>query len=247
MTSDRARRRLVVCACCGSKSAHRGHGWCVACYTRWVYWGRPPEGPPLPGVTAPRRTARQPRALPERCRSGRHPLAGANLITDGLTWRCRACQQDAGTRYRRRRFARRHDGHDVITTRDGRPYCRTCVRGDLDIDDIAVERAVDGQPAGPLRIAERELAVAQLRAWGLTYDQIARRIGGSLGGTFATCKRLGTTTPAAARAWLRTGPSIAAKMSPPSAKLDVIHPKELTWPLLPSRSRTTTRPTCWTR
>jgi hypothetical protein len=36
--TDRERRAVVVCACCGRTGAHRGHGLCVACYARWVYW-----------------------------------------------------------------------------------------------------------------------------------------------------------------------------------------------------------------
>jgi hypothetical protein len=201
MSADRARRPWIMCSCCRQPGAHRGHGWCVACYTRWVYWGRPADGPPLPGAAPRRARPRKPAAVPDRCRSGRHPLTGANLIMSGASWRCRACQREAEARCRRRRFARRHDGHDVITTRDGRPYCRTCIRGDHDVDKIAVVRAVSGDPPGRLSVAEREAAIVQLRAWGLTYDQIRQRTGCSLRTAFWTCKRLGTTTVAGARAW----------------------------------------------
>ena len=197
--TDRERRTVVVCSCCGRTDAHRGHGLCVACYARWVYWGRPPQGPPLPGSTPPRRRQRTPRAIPARCRSGRHALTGGNLIISGSSWACRACRRAGEARYRRRRFARRHDGHDIAATRDGRPYCRTCVRGDHLVDEIAVERAVRGQPPQRLSIAERELAVLQLRAWGLTYAAISQRAGCSLGTAYAICKRLGAAQAPGAR------------------------------------------------
>lgn len=73
--------------------------------------------------------------------------------------------------------AERHEGHDVTTTTAGRLYCRTCKRGDLDVDEIAVERAVAGQPPERLTIAEREAAVAQLLLAGLGPVEIARRVG----------------------------------------------------------------------
>jgi len=184
---DRARRATIACSCCGLEGAHRGHGWCVACYTRWVYWGRPAEGPPLPGAAPRRARPRKPAAVPARCRSGRHALTDTNLIMQDTSWRCRACQSEVEARYRRRRFARRHDGHNVITTRAGLPYCRTCTRGD---------------PPGRLSIAEREAAIVQLRAWGLTYQETGERVGCSLQTAFWTCKRLGTRNTAEARAWI---------------------------------------------
>jgi hypothetical protein len=177
--ADREQRAVVVCSCCGRTGAHRGHGLCVACYARWVYCGRPPQGPPLPGSTPPRRRQRAPRAIPARCRSGRHALTGGNLIISG-----RACRRASEARYRRRRFARRHDGHDITATRDGRPYCRTCARGD---------------PPPRLSIAERELAVIQLRAWGLTYAAISQRTGCSLRTAYAICKRAGAPQATGAR------------------------------------------------
>jgi hypothetical protein len=198
-TTDRERRAVVVCACCGRTGAHRGHGLCVACYARWVYWGRPPQGPPLPGSAPPRRRRATPRAISARCRSRRHALTGGDLIISGSSWACRACRPASEARYRSRRFARRHDGHDITATRDGRPYCRTCARGDHLVDEIAVERAVRGDPPQRLSIAERELAVIQLRAWGLTYAAISQRTGCNPRTAYAICKRLGAAHATGAR------------------------------------------------
>jgi DNA-binding NarL/FixJ family response regulator len=72
--------------------------------------------------------------------------------------------------------AERHEGHDVTTTKAGRLYCRTCHRGELDVDEVAVERAVAGQPVERLTTAEREAAVAQLLQAGLGRIEIARRV-----------------------------------------------------------------------
>jgi hypothetical protein len=137
--------------------------------------------------------------IPARCRSGRHALTGGNLLISGNSWACRACCQASEARYRRRRFARRHNGHDITATRDGRPYCRTCARGGHLVDEIAVERAVRGDPPQRLSIAERELAVIQLSAWGLTYAAISQRTGCSLRTAYAICKRLGAAQATGAR------------------------------------------------
>jgi ATP/maltotriose-dependent transcriptional regulator MalT len=70
----------------------------------------------------------------------------------------------------------RHQGHDVTTTAAGRLYCRTCHRGEHDVDEIAVERAVAGDPPDRLTTAEREAAVTQLVLMGVARDEIARRV-----------------------------------------------------------------------
>lgn len=110
----------------------------------------------------------------ETCRHG-HPR------TPGR--RCLTCHREgsrlsvARARADGRPTAERHEGHDVTTTTAGHLYCRTCKRGELDVDEIAVERAVAGQPPERLTTAEREAAVAQLLLAGLDLVEIARRVG----------------------------------------------------------------------
>lgn len=87
--------------------------------------------------------------------------------------------------------AERHDGHDVTTTTDGRLYCRTCKRGAQDVDEIAVARAVAGDPPGRLTVAERESAVAQLSLMGVGVVEIARRLRCDRQTVWKTRQRLG--------------------------------------------------------
>ncbi|SFD12959.1 hypothetical protein [Streptomyces aidingensis] len=201
MSADRARRRVITCACCGQTAAHRGRGYCVACYTRWVYHGRPASGPPAPGATPPKPRAAADLFIPARCRHG-HVLGSANLrFTPAGVRYCRACRGDAERAYRERQFTDRHEGHDVIPTRDGRRYCRTCNRGDHDVDEIAVERAAGGDARGiRLTPAEREAAVLRLRAYGHPYWLIAERVGCALHTAWAICHRNGLTVSRRRRA-----------------------------------------------
>lgn len=194
MSADRARRRTITCACCAQTAAHRGRGYCVACYTRWVYHGRPADGPPAPGTVAPKPRAAADRFIPARCGHG-HVLNSVNLrFTPSGVRYCRACRVDAERAYRERKFAARHDGHDVIPTRDGRRYCRTCNRGSADVDEIAVERASSGDARGiRLTPAEREAAVLHLRAYGYPYRLIAERVGCDLRTAWDICRRNGLT------------------------------------------------------
>jgi hypothetical protein len=126
MSADRTRRRRITCSCCGQPGENRSRGWCVACYARWVYWGRPAEGPPLPGT----------------------------------------------------------------------------VRAADEVDEIAVLRAIAGNPPQELTRAERDAAVVRLRSWGLTYKVIGERVGCSLHTANGICGRLGTRDIASARAWI---------------------------------------------
>jgi hypothetical protein len=128
VSADRARRVRITCSCCGQPGENRGHGWCVACYARWVYWGRPAEGPPLPGT----------------------------------------------------------------------------VRAADEVDEIAVVRAISGNPPQELTRAERDAAVVRLRSWGLTYKVIGERVGCSLHTAKSISGRLGTRNIAAARAWIES-------------------------------------------
>lgn len=200
MSTDRARRRRIICKACHQPGEHRGHGWCFPCYSRWVARGRPESGPPAPYENLPEREYK-PRPIPAICRMKRHPLVGDNLIrTEDGGWRCRACREanlaDAAERAAaawREEYDRVHDGHDVRLYRDGR-RCLTCLRGDDDIDEIAVERAASGDPPSVLTVAEREAAILQLRRYGLTYALIAERVGCSLRTAWEVCDRNGLTT-----------------------------------------------------
>lgn len=87
--------------------------------------------------------------------------------------------------------AERHEGHDVTTTSTGRVYCRTCKRGDQDVDEVAVARAVAGDPPGRLSVAEREAAVAELSLMGVGVVEIARRLRCDRQTVWMTRKRLG--------------------------------------------------------
>jgi len=174
---DRARRRIIICSSCGEEGAHRGHGWCVACYNRWVYHGRPDTGPPAPGATPAKPRTVTPKPIPEECGHG-HRLDERNLRfnADGAR-ECRACSRESGRAYNARRLAATHAGHELIETRDGRHFCRTCHRGAQDVDEMAIVRAVAGDPPARLSPAERRAAVLELRALGLTLDLTAQRIG----------------------------------------------------------------------
>ncbi|MEU5974369.1 hypothetical protein [Streptomyces sp. NPDC047315] len=195
MSADRSRRRTIVCAACQQTSVHRGHGWCVTCYQRWVYHGRPASGVPGVGATPRRPRRTRARAIPEYCARG-HRLDAATLTFDTRgSRRCRACLAEADRAYRARQFAARHDGHDVIPTRDGRRYCRTCNRGAQDVDDVAVERTAAGDRPGRVAPAELEAAVTQLRRYGLTYELIAERTGCSLRHAWEICRQAGLTKP----------------------------------------------------
>ncbi|MFJ8146596.1 hypothetical protein ACIQ6R_16215 [Streptomyces sp. NPDC096048] len=195
MSVDRARRRTIVCACCGKSAAHRGRGYCVACYTRWVYHGRPASGPPKPGEIEPKSRAKAARVIPAFCSHG-HRLNAENLrFTKGGVRYCRACRYVTEKTYNEKQFTYRHDGHDVISTVDGRRYCRTCNRGDHDIDEMAVERTASGDRPARVSAAELEAAVIQLRLYGLTYELISARTGCSLRHAWWICERNGLTKP----------------------------------------------------
>ena len=191
--TDRSRRRLIACACCGTTAAHRGRGYCVACYNRWVYHGRPAEGPPKAGETTPRPRAPRPRIVPAFCTHG-HRLNEQNLrfTPDGVRY-CRACRYVIEKTYNEQQFTSRHAGHDVIPTRDGRRYCRTCNRGAHDIDDMAIERTASGDRPARVSAAELEAAVIQLRLYGLTYELISARTGCSLRHAWHICRDAGLT------------------------------------------------------
>jgi len=204
---DRAQRRKITCKACKQPGENRGYGWCIPCYSRWVARGRPQEGPPAPYENLPEREHKL-RSIPATCRMDRHPLKGDSLIrtADG-GWRCRACQEhnksaaaERAAAAWRTQWDEIHSGHDVVIRRDGRRACRTCIRGDADIDEIAIVRAEGGDPPSRLTIAEREAAILHLRSYGLTYELIAQRVGCSLRTAWWACSRLNATEITAARA-----------------------------------------------
>ena len=205
--ADRDRRSVIVCSACGAVGAHRGHGWCVACYSRWIYHGKPDGGPPSPGALTPKARAPRPRTIPDTCPHD-HRLDETNLQFNNRGARtCRACKAEQYQAYRRRRLERLHEGHDLITTVDGRPYCRTCVRGEHDVDEVAVIRAMQGDPPDLLTPAERALAILQLRSNGLTFDLIAQRVGCTLNTAWRVTAKAQhpPTTAAGADNHIRTG------------------------------------------
>lgn len=128
----------------------------------------------------------------ETCRHGHSRTPGQ---------RCKTCHREgsrlsmAKARVDGRPAAERHDGHDVTTTSAGRVYCRTCKRGDQDVDQVAVARAVTGEPPERLTVAEREAAVAQLSLMGVGTIEIARRVRCDRQTVWMTRKRLGLSRP----------------------------------------------------
>ncbi|GIH95323.1 hypothetical protein ACFFMN_23460 [Planobispora siamensis] len=93
-----------------------------------------------------------------------------------------------------------HAGHNVTVSDRGRLYCHTCRRRELDIDEIAVERAERGEAPPVLTPAEKELAILRMRSWGLTYREIGERIGCSLHTAWYVCNMRQARDAAAARA-----------------------------------------------
>jgi DNA-binding NarL/FixJ family response regulator len=67
--------------------------------------------------------------------------------------------------------------HEVRTNTRGARYCRACWRGEDDLDEVAITRAVQGDRTAPLTPAEREDAVALLRDQGLLHREIAVQLG----------------------------------------------------------------------
>jgi hypothetical protein len=190
MSADRTRRRTIICKCCSVQGAHRGHGWCVACYARWIYHGRPASGPPKPG-TAPRRpNSTKGRKIRDLCING-HSRAE---LDPGQG--CPDCGRDRSARHQADRTAQardvftiEHAGHEIGTKVTGAFYCRTCLRGEHTVDEIAVERAISGDPPTRLSPAERDAAVLYLRNHRLLYRAIAERVGCSTGTAWLSATR----------------------------------------------------------
>lgn len=192
-STDRARRRTITCSGCGETAAHRGCGYCTTCYTRWVYHGRPAAGPPLPGATPRQAPVARPRTIPPNCLHG-HRLDDTNLrfTPKGVRY-CRACRHVIEKTYNEKQFIIRHNEHDVIPTKDGRRYCRTCNRGDHDIDAIVIERTAAGDRPKRVNAAELEAAVIRLRLHQIPYSMISQRTGCTIRHAWWICQRNGLT------------------------------------------------------
>lgn len=82
-----------------------------------------------------------------------------------------------------------------------RPFEIHAVRRE-DVDEIAVERLIAGDPPEHITVGEREAAIRRLHATGLSDPQIGARIGVSASCVFYRRKALGL---AANPQWPRTG------------------------------------------
>lgn len=70
---------------------------------------------------------------------------------------------------------RRHAGHRItVRSNDGGHYCVSCARGDFDLDEAAIVRAMAGDPPEGMTPAERRAAAARLTAAGLSAREIAK-------------------------------------------------------------------------
>ncbi|HEX6359487.1 hypothetical protein [Actinophytocola sp.] len=191
MSADRDRRRTIRCACCGTEGQHRGYGWIIPCYARWVYHGRPEGGPPPVGATPRKPNAFRGRKRVDVCvrNHSREGLAPGAACPECATEHSRR-HEVARRQARRAAFFDRHVGHDTGERSNGIVFCRTCRRGDISVDKDAVRRVLDGDPPGRLSVAERELVVVELRRRGLTYQEIGDRFGCSPGAAWRIASRV---------------------------------------------------------
>lgn len=180
------RRRIMVCACCKRTKTHRAHSLCGNCYVRWIRHGRPADGPPQPHTTP--RTPRPPKpcqtdgcprehhahGLCETCYY-RERNAGRLQLPPGT----RMCSNDWCDRpHMARGFCKRCYQRAVKAgdwTRATKILGRYAVER-ADVDPIAMQRLVDGDPPERTTLGEREAAVRALHALGMTDRQIAERM-----------------------------------------------------------------------
>ncbi|ABW14411.1 transcriptional regulator, LuxR family [Parafrankia sp. EAN1pec] len=92
--------------------------------------------------------------------------------------RCRKCRREyeRGLRLTREEYLDEHAGHELRTRVNGTVYCLACWRGESDIDEVAVERAIAGEPPERMSIAERHHAIRRLHGKGPSAREIARRL-----------------------------------------------------------------------
>lgn len=123
----------------------------------------------------------------ELCPRKRHPLTPDNVVVVRRRGgrpderRCRACQRATAARIRadrRRERLAAHTGHQLTPWANGGVHCLTCRRGVGDIDQVAVYRAVTGDPPPGLTWAERSAAIAILtdRGWSARRTGLLLRI-----------------------------------------------------------------------
>ena len=91
---------------------------------------------------------------------------------------CRECHRAKLRDLRDQRWRTRHPGHPYTRDAAGRRRCLTCRHpsGSRDVDPIAVERAIAGDPPPVLSIGDIAASVQKLSAWGLSNTQIADRV-----------------------------------------------------------------------
>lgn len=106
--------------------------------------------------------------VPTLCRNGHRRRVGG---------RCEECDRAAWDR----RFWAVHEGHRVTEEGPtGRRRCLQCTPHRFDVDEVAVLRAVAGDPPQRLNPAERAAAVLQLHERQLPPEVIAERVGCSV-------------------------------------------------------------------
>ncbi|ONH62326.1 hypothetical protein CcI49_02815 [Frankia sp. CcI49] len=107
-----------------------------------------------------------------------HPYAEHGYLDPKGKRRCRACERLCASSRRpsREEYLAKHEGHELRTRTDGAVFCLSCWRGEAYVDEIAVERAVAGDPPEYLTVAERAEAIDRLLATGMSQLAAARRL-----------------------------------------------------------------------
>lgn len=181
-----ASRPAITCSSCGRERPHKAYGRCSRCDHRWRYFGRPADGPPPPGQGLPPQGS-----VAHTCPSP--ACAGCDLNrawAEHLAFKEHYRPQWRAAQARRaaQRRAERHAGHTMAIGSRG-PFCLSCRRGETSLDEMAVERAVIGQPPPRMSPAEREAAVIRLRlSTDLPYTQIAEHAGCTQRTVIRICK-----------------------------------------------------------
>lgn len=185
----RSARVVITCSACGRDMPHQAHQRCISCDYRWRYYGRPADGPPKLGQGLPPRGS-----VPHACEAASDQFCpGCDLnrawaehetYVDQLRERTRKLSE--------KRWNKKHGGHPVVI-KNGRRHCTVCKPVQQQADDIAVARAVMGDPPQQMTPAEREAAVLKLRLKGLSYTQIANRVRCSQRTAIRVCKANGLT------------------------------------------------------
>ena len=118
-----------------------------------------------------------------RWRRHGHPLGGLHHRTDCRVTGCTNPHSAKGLCAMHYERAKRHGDPEYVTF--------------TEVDEIAVERAVGGDRAGRLTVAEREAVVRRLHRHGLTDGQIAGYLDVGTSGVWTIRQRLGLPANAA--------------------------------------------------